>query len=134
MLIMLALIGVLIIWREEVRLFSERQVAVVETFASQAVIAIENARLFRELDQRSSELALSVDRLGALAEVGLEESGSHLSEELSGGQQQRVAVARGIARTRALLARGPAVLLADEPTTALDVTIQAQVLDLLREL
>ena len=56
----------------------------------------------------------------ALAEVGLDESCSHLSEGLSGGQQQRVAVARGIARTRALLARGPAVLLADEPTSELD--------------
>jgi signal transduction histidine kinase/CheY-like chemotaxis protein len=64
------LIGVLIIWREEVRLFSERQVELVETFASQAVIAIENVRLLQALDQRSTDLALSVDRLSALAEVG----------------------------------------------------------------
>ena len=70
----------------------------------------------------------------ALAEVGLEESGSHLSEELSGGQQQRVAVARGIARTRALLARGPAVLLADEPTSELDHDNRERVVALLRGL
>jgi len=63
------LVGVIIIWREEVRPFTDRQVELVETFASQAVIAIENTRLFQELDQRSQELAHSVERLGALAAV-----------------------------------------------------------------
>lgn len=80
----------------------------------------------------SAEALAAADR--SLAEVGLGESAGHLSDELSGGQQQRVAVARGIARTRALLARGPAVLLADEPTSELDHDNRERVVALLRGL
>jgi signal transduction histidine kinase/DNA-binding response OmpR family regulator/CHASE3 domain sensor protein len=64
------LFGVIVIWRDEVQLFTDRQVELVENFANQAVIAIENTRLFQELEKRSRELARSVDQLGALAEVG----------------------------------------------------------------
>jgi GAF domain-containing protein len=63
-------IGVILIRRLEVRPFSEKQIALLETFAHQAVIAIENVRLFQELQARTSELARSVGELRALGEVG----------------------------------------------------------------
>jgi signal transduction histidine kinase len=50
--------------------FTSQQIALLETFADQAVIAIENARLFEELEERTRELAQSVDELRALGEVG----------------------------------------------------------------
>ncbi len=68
--------------------------------------------------------------LQMLAEVGISDPARRIDQypfELSGGMCQRVMIAC------ALISR-PAVLLADEPTTALDVTIQAQILDLLRRL
>jgi GAF domain-containing protein len=63
-------IGVINIRRTEVRPFSEKQVKLLETFAHQAVIAIENVRLFQELEARTRELAQSVGELRALGEVG----------------------------------------------------------------
>ena len=63
-------IGVINIRRLEVRPFSERHIALLKTFADQAVIAIENVRLFQELEARTSELARSVGELKALGEVG----------------------------------------------------------------
>ncbi len=49
--------------------FSERQITMLQTFADQAVIAIENVRLFQELQSRTQQLAHSVEQLQALAEV-----------------------------------------------------------------
>ena len=64
------LIGTLGARRIEVRPFTATQIKLLETFADQAVIAIENVRLFTELQSRTRELAQSVGELRALGEVG----------------------------------------------------------------
>src|SRR5262249_48666342 len=61
-------IGVLIVARYEVRPFTEAEIALMETFADQAVIAIENARLFEELERRTQELASALVQQTALGE------------------------------------------------------------------
>jgi GAF domain-containing protein len=63
------LLGVLCLFRPEVRPFTDKQIELVTTFADQAVIAIENTRLFDEVQARTSELARSVDELRALGVV-----------------------------------------------------------------
>ena len=62
-------LGVVSIRRLEVLPFSEKQMALLQTFADQAVIAIENVRLFKELQARTAELTESVEKLTALGEV-----------------------------------------------------------------
>src|SRR5215510_10996323 len=62
-------IGVIFIRRAEVRPFTERQIELVNTFADQAVIAIENTRLFEEVQARTKELQDSLDRQTATSEV-----------------------------------------------------------------
>ncbi len=63
------LIGAIGIYRQEVRPFTDKQIALVASFASQAVIAIENVRLLNELRDRTDDLTQSVTELRALGEV-----------------------------------------------------------------
>jgi GAF domain-containing protein len=62
-------IGVIALGRNSVRPFTDRQIELVTTFADQAVIAIENVRLFEEVQSRTRELSRSVEELRALGEV-----------------------------------------------------------------
>jgi len=87
---------------------------------------IETIRLHQNLSKSQSE-ELAVDLLRRVGIPAPEQRLQNYPHHLSGGMRQRAMIAMAIACR-------PSLLIADEPTTALDVTIQAQILDLLNEL
>src|SRR5207245_9058912 len=89
-------VGSIVVARGELRSFTKEQIALVQTFADQAVIAIENVRLFKELETRNAELTTALERQTATSEI---------LRVISGAQQDAQAVFDTIVQSAVRLCR-----------------------------
>ena len=90
-------IGVILLQRSEVQPFADKQVELVKTFADQAVIAIENVRLFREIEARNQDLTEALEQQTATSEI---------LRAISGAQTDAQPVFEAIVRNAVQLCNG----------------------------
>jgi signal transduction histidine kinase len=121
-----AVLGVFTLWRSEARGFTDQQAALMETFADQAVIAIENARLFNELEERNREVTEALRREEATGEILRQIS--HSPEELDETIQAITAAATRLtgSSTRISLVDGDEIVTRGQ-STAPGETMEADV-------
>ena len=127
--------NVLSVSADELRAMRGRDVAMVFQEPSTALnpvytVGWQIAEGLRAHDRKASRADLKARVVKAMQQVGIPDAESRFDyypHQFSGGQKQRIVIAMA-------LALGAKLIVADEPTTALDVTVQAEILDLLREL
>ncbi|AZU01944.1 dipeptide ABC transporter ATP-binding protein [Brevibacterium linens] len=127
--------NVLSVSADELRAMRGRDVAMVFQEPSTALnpvytVGWQIAEGLRAHDRKASRADLKARVVRAMQRVGIPDAESRFDyypHQFSGGQKQRIVIAMA-------LALGAKLIVADEPTTALDVTVQAEILDLLREL
>jgi peptide/nickel transport system ATP-binding protein len=127
--------NVLSVTAEQLRSMRGSDVAMVFQEPSTALnpvytVGWQIAEGLRAHDKKASKSEIKARAVAAMAQVGIPDAENRFDyypHQFSGGQKQRIVIAMA-------LALGAKLIVADEPTTALDVTVQAEILDLLREL